>query len=243
MSNVGDGISASNANWKFNGEAVNGFDEHVKNSVPLYLEGHDLICDLSDFFVKEDSVVYEVGCSTGTLTLKMAEHNKLKTEAKFIGVDIEDDMINAANDKKKDKCNKNVEFVSDSILEMDLEMSDMIICYYTVQFIRPSVRQELINKLYASLNWGGALLLFEKTRGADARFQDILTSLYTDYKLRKGYTADDIVAKSRSLKGVLEPFSTQGNVDMLNRAGFKDINIVQKYLCFEGFLAIPEFVS
>ena len=53
-----------------------------------------------------------------------------------------------------------------------------------------------------------------------------------------GYTPDDIITKSRSLKGVLEPFSTQGNVDLLKRSGFVDINTVQKYLCFEGFLAI-----
>jgi tRNA (cmo5U34)-methyltransferase len=75
-------------------------------------------------------------------------------------------------------------------------------------------------------------------RGADARFQDIITALYNDYKLRAGYTPDEIINKSRSLKGVLEPFSTQGNLDMLRRAGFVDINTVQKYLCFEGFLAI-----
>ena len=80
--------------------------------------------------------------------------------------------------------------------------------------------------------------MFEKVRGADARFQDILCALYNDYKIREGYSADEIIAKSRSLKGVLEPFSTQGNLDMLKRAGFVDINTVQKYLCFEGFLAI-----
>ena len=37
---------------------------------------------------------------------------------------------------------------------------------------------------------------------------------------------------------VLEPFSTQGNLDLLHRAGFVDIIAVCKYLCFEGFLAI-----
>lgn len=81
-------------------------------------------------------------------------------------------------------------------------------------------------------------MLFEKVRGADARFQDILTTLYNDYKIRRGYSAEDIVSKTRSLKGVLEPFSTQGNIDMLKRAGFVDINSAQKYLCFEEFLAI-----
>jgi tRNA (cmo5U34)-methyltransferase len=37
---------------------------------------------------------------------------------------------------------------------------------------------------------------------------------------------------------VLEPFSTQGNLDLLSRAGFKDVMTLIKYVCFEGFLAI-----
>jgi tRNA (cmo5U34)-methyltransferase len=240
MSDVGDDIQAERANWKFSGNTTKTFDEHVRKSVPLYTEGHDLICDMSDFFVKDDSVLYELGCSTGSLILKLAEHNKLKAEARFIGVDIETDMIAVAEEKKStlEMKDLNVEFLVESIVDMKFEPTDMIVCYYTLQFIRPSVRQMLMDKLYESLNWGGALLLFEKVRGADARFQDIITALYTDYKIRMGYSYEDVVSKSRSLKGVLEPFSTQGNIDMLKRAGFVDINTVQKYLCFEGFLAI-----
>ena len=72
MSNtVGDGIGAQRGNWKFSGEASANFDAHVSKSVPLYTEGHQLICDLSDFFIKPDSTIYEVGCSTGSLTLKL----------------------------------------------------------------------------------------------------------------------------------------------------------------------------
>ncbi len=238
MSDVGDGIQAERGNWKFSGETTKGFDDHVSKSVPLYLEGHDLICDMSDFFVKEDSVIYELGSSTGTLTLKLAEHNKLKPDARFIGLDIESDMVAVAEEKKRSNPNLNVTFCTDDVLAFDMEPTDLVVCYYTIQFIKPSVRQELINKIYQHLNWGGALLMFEKVRGADARFQDILSALYMDYKIRMGYTAEDIVSKSRSLKGVLEPFSSQGNIDMLRRAGFVDINTVQKYLCFEGFLAI-----
>jgi len=48
----------------------------------------------------------------------------------------------------------------------------------------------------------------------------------------------EILHKQRSLKGVLEPFSTQGNLDLLKRAGFVDIMTVMKWVCFEGFLAI-----
>ena len=240
MTKVGDGITAEMADWKFGGDTPKSFDEHVSKSVPLYYEGHDLICDLSDFFVKADSVVYEIGCSTGTLICKISEHNSGKSAARFIGVDVEPDMIEFAENKyaRNESGISNVEFLVENALAMEFEPCDMIICYYTIQFIKPSARQDLVDKIYQKLNWGGAFLLFEKVRGADARFQDIVTALYTDYKIRMGYKPEDIVSKSRSLKGVLEPFSTQGNIDMLNRAGFVDINTIQKYLCFEGFLAI-----
>ena len=65
-----------------------------------------------------------------------------------------------------------------------------------------------------------------------------MTSLYNDYKLTQGYSPEEIFAKSVSLKGVLEPFSTQGNIDMMKRAGFVDITSIMKYVSFEGFLAI-----
>ena len=236
MSSVGDGIHAGHGDWSFGGDVPKTFDDHVSKSVPIYKEGHDLICNLSDFFVKDDSVVYEIGCSTGVLISRLAEHSSSKSGARFVGVDIEASMIEHAKNNHPGMCN--VEFLVEDALLIDMEPSDFIVCYYTVQFIRPSLRQQLIDKLYDSLNWGGGLVLFEKVRGVDARFQDIFTILYAEYKLDKGYAPEAILSKTLSLKGVLEPFSTQGNIDMLRRSGFSDINTIQKYLCFEGFLAI-----
>lgn len=80
--------------------------------------------------------------------------------------------------------------------------------------------------------------MFEKVRAPDARFQDMMSALYVDFKLQQGFSEREIVHKSRSLKGILEPFSTQGNIDMMKRAGFVDHMTVFKHLCFEGFLLI-----
>ena len=80
--------------------------------------------------------------------------------------------------------------------------------------------------------------MFEKVRASDARFQDYATQLYNEFKIKNGYSPENIISKSRSLKRVLEPFSTDGNMEMLERAGFKDIMTIQKYINFEGFLAI-----
>jgi tRNA (cmo5U34)-methyltransferase len=238
MARVGDQLQAESANWSFGYETVEHFDAHVSRSVPLYAEGHELVCALSDFFIKSDSTVYDIGCSTGTLTRKLAQHNVFRDGAHFVGIDIEPAMIELAQRKQAVSSLDSVGFIADDVLLADLEPADMIVCYYTVQFIRPSRRQELIGRLYQSLNWGGALLMFEKVRGPDARFQDMLTALYNDYKLEQGYDEKEVMAKARSLKGVLEPFSTQGNLDMLRRAGFVDVMTIMKYICFEGFVAI-----
>jgi tRNA (cmo5U34)-methyltransferase len=216
---VGDNITTRNAGWKFSGEMVKDFEEHVEKSVPLYEEGHDIILKISDYFVKDDSICYEIGTSTGILSYKLASRFQDR-DAKFIGIDIEEDMITLAKSRYR---LDSLEFIHADILEFDFKPSDFITSYYVVQFIRPSHRQLLIDKIYKSLNWGGAFLYFEKVRAPDARFQDIMTGVYNEYKLEQGYTAEEIIQKSRSLKGVLEPFSTQGNIDMLKRAGFVDV--------------------
>ena len=202
--------------------------------MPFYDDGHNLICQLSDFFIKNDSYCYELGSSTGILTNKLAKRAGEK-KGNFIGIDCVKDMIDFANTTYSQE---NLEYIIDDVITYNYEMSDMFISYYLLQFIHPSLRQQLVNKVYESLRWGGAFICFEKVRAPDARFQDISTSLYSDFKLNNGYSAEEILSKSRSLKGVLEPFSTRGNIEMLQRAGFQDINPIFKYICFEGYLCI-----
>jgi len=235
---AGDGILTLDSGWSFSGDVVANFDKHINKSVPLYEMGHDLVCDLSNFFVKENSIIYEIGCSTGSLTKKICLSNPNKKNARYIGFDIESDMIIHANKFLDKSLSKKVSFVNKDIVNAELEKSDLIVCYYTLQFIPPAVRQIVMDKIYKSLNWGGALIMFEKVRFPDARFQDIISTTYMDYKLKQGYSESDIVNKTMSLKGILEPFSTLGNIDLMKRSGFADIASVQKFLCFEGFLAI-----
>ena len=233
---AGDGIEALNSNWSFKGtNLVKKFDKHISSSVPLYKEGHELITSLSDFFIKDKSVCYELGCSTGTLLNQISKRHQNKRFNKFIGIDIEKDMIKFAK-KKNNK--KNIKFLCGNVNKLKFKKADLIISYYTMQFINPSLRQELFNRIFSSLNWGGAFIMFEKVRARDARFQDIATATYNEFKLNNGYKAQEIFNKTRSLKGILEPFSTRGNSELLDRAGFKDYMQVFKYICFSGFLAI-----
>lgn len=235
MPKVGDVIEADNANWHFGGAASRHFDQHARRSIPHYEACHDLTLALSDFFLGEDSLAYDVGCATGALLDGLAARHA-RRRLRLVGIDAEADMVEVA--RRRTSACRSIEIVHGDVADFAFERCDLVAACYTLQFVPPRARQQVFDRLYAALNWGGALILFEKVRAPDARFQDIMTALYTDYKLQQGYSGDEIVAKSRSLKGVLEPFSREGNLGLMQRAGFTDITTVFKYVCFEGFLAI-----
>jgi len=235
MANTGDDIEAKAGRWSFGGDVAKSFDNHIKKSVPGYEEGHDLISKLAPFFLgNNNSKFLEIGCSTGSLTKKVRIITE-RSDVEFIGIDIEEKMIDFA---KQNNTFQNCTFEVADIKDYEINNCSLITSYYTMQFINPSIRQFVINKIFKSLDWGGAFIFFEKVRGPDARFQDILQTLYTEYKISQGYNEKEIIGKTLSLKGILEPFSTNGNIDMLKRSGFKDINLVFKRLSFEGYLAI-----
>lgn len=235
MSDVGDRISAANASWTFSGEVPENFDVHVRRSVPFYDQGHELIVQVSDWFVTERSVIYDLGCATGRLSGLLAERHAAKAP-RILAVDADAGMLAQARSTCADTAG--IELVEADLSELSLEPCDLVVAYYTLQFVRPRWRQQVFDRIYQALTWGGAFVLFEKVRAPDARFQDLATDLYTERKLRHGFTEAEIVNKARSLKGVLEPFSTQGNLDLLARAGFVDVMTLFKYVCFEGFIAI-----
>jgi tRNA (cmo5U34)-methyltransferase len=228
-------ISQHNAGWTFENISAS-FDEHILKSIPLYCEGHQLVCYYSDFFLKPDSVVYDIGCSTGTMLAQLAERHPSKQQLQLIGIDCVPDMIARAS--RLAERDPRLSFIEADVLDIDFKPCDMIIANYTIQFLPPRVRQVLIDQVYRALNWGGAFFMFEKVRAPDGRFQDYASQVYVEYKLDQGFTEAEVLNKSRSIKGVMEPFSSQGNADMLQRAGFTDLMTVHKYVCFEGFLAI-----
>ena len=223
--------------WNFKKEVANNFYEHINKSVPLYKEGHELIVKLSDFFLKDKSICYDLGCSTSDLLIQLSKYTN-KKKVKFIGFDVEKDMITASKKNIKKNKTKNVKVFNKDFCKSKISKADLIISYYSIQFIDPRRRQEVINKVYKGLNWGGCFVMFEKFRGPDARFQDILTQIYNDFKQSRGFSEKEIFNKSKSLRGVLEPFSDYGNLSLLKRAGFKDISSIAQLINFKGYICI-----
>lgn len=147
-------------------------------------------------------------------------------------------MVDQAKRENKKKTNNRIKYLNKDVRKFIFKKSDLIISYFTMQFIKPEYRQAVINKIYKSLNWGGAFIMFEKIRASDARFQDMYSIIYNDFKLKNGFSPNEIIHKTRSLKGILEPFSDFGNHGLIKRAGFADYISIFQWMSFKGYLCI-----
>ncbi len=234
QNDIGGDPAMGNSTWSFNDVKPSEFEEHISRSVPLYQEGHDLIARTSDFFLPDNAVVYDIGTTTGSVVRKILARHPDKNFS-ITGLDVIPAMVDYAAEETKDT---RATFQCANGLDFEYKKSNLFISYYTLQFIHPSVRIDLLRKIYDSLHWGGALLLFEKVRAPDARFQDYMGQIYTEFKLDNAFTAEQIINKEKSLKGVLEPFSENGNMILLKEAGFVDIMTIYKWVNFQGWLAI-----
>ena len=80
--------------------------------------------------------------------------------------------------------------------------------YYVIHIHSTADRQKLIDKIYETLNWGGAFVWFEKVRAQTHGFR-MAVNMYHNFKLDNGYDAEEIMNKQQlkrrwSLSQVME---------------------------------------
>lgn len=230
-------MNLTQSHWKFDHQVTAVFDQHVRQSVPLYEEIHSLVADLSCWFVASNTNVYDIGTSTGE-----SLHNiSLLHDGKgvyFIGYDTSESMIREVRERFKDRSEIITSLADITRDATTIRNASYVTSILTMQFIDPNKRQDVVQKIYDGLNAGGAFVLVEKIIGATTRFDQIYIELYHEMKLKNGLSLDHVQNKARSLRGVQRPNTIEENRDMLKTAGFKDIDIFFKWNNFTGFIAM-----
>lgn len=221
-------------NWTFEKDVANIFDKHVSQSIPMYEEIQTLIVNIAQFYIRKNDIVYDIGTSTGN-TIYSLKNTVLKP-FNVIGIDSSSDMAKVATEKLHGM--NGVELICTDIADYEFTYkSNLIISNLTLQFIPMEKREALINKIYNTLNIGGAFIIVEKIYATSAMHQDIYTQLYHDFKESKELNPVDIREKDKSLRSVLVAKKSEQNRDMLINAGF-EVDEFFRYLNFVGYLAV-----
>lgn len=210
------------------------FDDMLGRSVPFYEETKRLIVSFALRNLNAGDRVYDLGCSTASILLEIA--NKSQEKFHLIGVDNSEPMIERARHKAR-AYDAALDFCCEDLLELELEPCQIVIANYTIQFVRPVNRPELLKKIYQALRPGGVLILGEKVISEDSRLDRQMIDEYYDFKKRQGYSELEILRKREALENVLVPYTVEENRQMLLEAGFSHVEILFKWVNFTTFIA------
>lgn len=220
--------------WEFNDEVARCFKNMLERSIPDYQSMRALSYELGTRFVKPDTLIVDVGCSTGMAVEPFVE--RFKDANDFLLIDNSPAM--AAASKERFSEYPGVEVRAENLWE-NLPLKDtasLVLSVLSLQFMPTAYRQTMISAIYKSLAPGGAFIFVEKI--VSENMDDLMVELYYDMKRRNGYSEEQIMDKRRSLENVLSPLKPEWNVDMLRTAGFDKVDMFWRCLNFCGWIAV-----
>jgi len=228
--------------FTFNEQVAEVFDDMLDRSVPFYRTVISTTAALIRQFIPPKSTVVDLGCSTGSALLELARLLP-DLDLCLIGLDQAPAMLDKAQRKAEMFC-KQIEFRQQDITAPDLAEqiagADVILCSYTMQFIRPLLRQDFVTNLYQALSAGGLLFLNEKIICSQSLLNRKFINIYHEFKREQGYSELEIAAKREALENVLIPFTPEENLHLLRQSGFIWAEVYFRWINFASFVALKD---
>lgn len=221
--------------FEFDESVVSVFDDMIDRSVPFYREQISLIAHFASLSLSEGGRVYDLGSSTGNVLFEL--YKSIPSHAELIGLDSSLAMIERARLKARAYEACNIKFLHQDFLEYEFLPSKVMIASWTMQFVRPLMREKMISKIYQSLEHNGIFLMSEKMVSSDKVLDRLMIERYHQYKATQGYSQIEINQKREALENVLVPYTQEENFSMLKNAGFKSVEILFKWVNFALLIA------
>jgi tRNA (cmo5U34)-methyltransferase len=231
------------SDFEFNDEVAAVFDDMLARSVPFYLEQRYLIQEIAVKFWTEGSNLYDLGCSTATALIQLSK--AIGPQAHLIGYDNSEAMLKRAREKIKeealeDRIETRYADLNGDLSKMPLDNAGVVIVGWTLQFVRPLMRDRLIQWIYNNLIDGGVLIVTEKILTNDSDINRFFIQFYYDFKRRNGYSEEEILRKREALENILIPYRVDENFEMFHRNGFEITETFFQWYNFAGFLCVKK---
>ena len=224
-----------NEPFRFDDSVAKVFPDMLKRSIPGYAASIEAIGSLAARYVRPNTNCYDLGCSLGAATLAM--HQGIRAEGcSIIAVDSSEAMI--------EKCrtvlagNNEIEVRLADIREVTIENASMVVMNYTLQFLAPDARDDMLRRIADGMVEGGLFLLSEKVVDENAHMEDLLVDLHHEHKRRNDYSELEISRKRAALENVLIPETVAQHRERLANAGFSHSAVWLRYFNFVSIVAI-----
>ncbi|MBF8781445.1 carboxy-S-adenosyl-L-methionine synthase CmoA [Pseudomonas fulva] len=227
----------------FNEDVVRVFPDMIKRSVPGYPAIVENLGVLAARFAQPHTALYDLGASLGAVTQALRRHVRADG-CRVIAVDNSSAMVERCRQYLVAQDSMFQELLPVDVLEADilaltLQPASVVAMNFTLQFIAPQQRLQLLTTIRQALLPGGALILSEKLRFEDPQTQELLTDLHLDFKRANGYSELEIAQKRSAIEHVMKPDSLEVHRQRLLAAGFSKVVPWFQCLNFASLIALP----
>lgn len=231
-------ILAEIADFSFDEAVARVFPDMIQRSVPGYSTIINMIGILAAQHAQAHSHCYDLGCSLGAASLSM-RHRITQPGCTIVAVDNAQAMVERCRQNlSSDYGELPVEVICDDVRNIVIENASVVVLNFTLQFISPADRAELLGRIYSGLLPGGCLILSEKISFDDATAAAFHTHMHYAFKKANGYSDLEISQKRTALEKVLLPDSVDQHFGRLRQSGFAQMYTWYQCLNFASMIAI-----
>lgn len=223
----------------FDERVVRVFPDMINRSVPGYALIVPVIGLLARRYARDNSTLYDLGCSLGASALAMSQSVRAEN-ARIVAVDNSPAMITRLREMLEAVQTPGcipIDAVCEDLLETAVENASVVVMNFTLQFVRPAARLPLLRRIARGLLPGGVLLLSEKVCFDTKQEQALQTAWHHDFKRAQGYSDLEISRKRDALENVMKPDTLPQHQQRLLEAGFSSVHPWFQAFNFQSLVA------
>jgi tRNA (cmo5U34)-methyltransferase len=229
---------AESGSFTFDDSVARVFPDMLERSIPGYAATLAAIGALAARHVAPGTRCYDLGCSLGAATLAMRRQITVP-DCEIHAIDLAAAMVRRCRDLvANDTSPVPVHVEQEDVRRVAIENASMVVLNYTLQFLPPSDRGDLIRRIHDGMTAGGVLVLSEKVADADPTVEALLADLHHEFKRANAYSEMEIARKRTALENVLIPETTATHLERLQDAGFEHCGVWLKHFNFLSIVAI-----
>ncbi len=207
--------------FAFDDRVAQVFPDMIRRSVP----GYELVVPMTGLIaarhLRGGDRLYDLGCSLGATTTAVLA-GLGTTQSHIVAVDQSNAMVTKARTLVTDT---RVDFVEADVRDFDFGPARVVLSNWLLQFIPPSDRLLLLQRIAKALGSGGMLLLSEKIRSEDPAIQTFMDETHHAFKAANGYSDIEIQQKRAAIENVMIVDSEEIHLKRLREAGFKEVTV------------------
>jgi tRNA (cmo5U34)-methyltransferase len=224
--------------FTFDDQVARVFDDMINRSIPFYKEILARQVRMIERYYQPGTMIYDLGCSNGNLGLQVCRRMG-DVDFNMIAVDSSVPMLDAFQQRLAPiPHNDRISLQCGDIRSIPIENASVVVLNFTLQFLPKNEREALIAAIQWGLNSGGAFLFSEKITHPDPQLADLQQDFYYAFKRKNGYSDLEISQKREALDQVLIPETLEQHLARLRQAGFKAVDVWQKWFNFAALIAI-----